>query len=268
MARFFGTPRATLGWAVLLPLLFGAVGVGDATDVAAGQTIFRANCVRCHGADAHGFTGPDLTIAASRPDAEMRLSQIIKGGIPGTDMPASGLLSDADVARLVAYLRSLTPPAVAAEFRLPGSAIEGEQIFWGAGGCGVCHYADGRGGRLGPNLSRGMAASTAPAWDALVAAIRRPSDTIARGYSTVTVVTRDGQRIRGVRRNEDTFSIQMLDMNERLRGFLKSDLREVIEEPGSLMPAYGLEKLTDAQVDNLVRYLVSLREKATTTVGR
>ena len=45
-------------------------------------------------------------------------------------------------------------------------------------------------------------------------------------YETVTVVTKDGQTIRGVKKNEDVFSIQVMDMRERIQGYLKSTCRK------------------------------------------
>jgi putative heme-binding domain-containing protein len=238
----------------------------DAVAIEAGRTIFRAGCARCHGADARGFTAPDLTAAAARPDAETRLARVIKAGVPGTDMPPATLLSDRDIERLIAYLRSLgTPTAQAAIFALPGTSGRGEEIFWGAGDCGACHYVKGRGGRIGPDLSRGISVTTPAGREAAIAAIRRPSEVVTPGYTAVSVVMWDGRRIRGIRKNEDTFSVQMLDSTGRLRGFVKQDVREVVSDRESLMPAYGPDRLTDADVDDLVRYLAGLREAARST---
>jgi putative heme-binding domain-containing protein len=116
---------------------------------------------------------------------------------------------------------------------------------------------DGRGGRLGPNLSRvGAARSTA----ALEREIRRPSEFIPVGFESVTVVTRDGRKIRGARKNEDTFSIQLMTGTEDIVSFFKRDLASVIPDPlTSLMPAYGPERLPDADLADIVRYLKTLR---------
>jgi hypothetical protein len=75
------------------------------------------------------------------------------------------------------------------------------------------------------------------------------------------VVTRDGKRIRGCRKSEDAFSVQMMDNGEELRSFLKKDVREVVEDQQSLMPNYGPERLTAGELRDLVRYL-SLRRSA------
>ena len=137
-----------------------------------------------------------------------------------------------------------------------GNAQAGEVIYSGKGGCAGCHMINGRGGRLGPDLSRiGVARSRM----ALVREIRNASEYIPQGFEPVTVAMRDGRQIKGVRKNEDSFSIQIMDTNEQLATFLKKDLREVIDEKKSLMPDYGTDNLTDAELDDLLAYLQTLR---------
>jgi putative heme-binding domain-containing protein len=114
----------------------------------------------------------------------------------------------------------------------------------------------GQGGRLGPNLSRIGAARSV---SALEREIRAPHEVIPVGFETVTVVTTDGRRIRGVRKNEDTFSIQIMTAAEQLRSFMKRDIKEVVAEEQSLMPVYGADRLTDEELTDLVRYLRTQR---------
>ena len=73
-------------------------------------------------------------------------------------------------------------------------------------------------------------------------AIRTASDSIPAGYRPVTLVTKDGRKIRGVMKSEDAFSIRIMDSQERLQGYLKATLKEVIREEGSLMPDFGPER--------------------------
>jgi putative heme-binding domain-containing protein len=154
---------------------------------------------------------------------------------------------------LVAYLRTLSGPASAEDAR--GNAQNGESLFWGKATCGQCHMVRGRGGRLGPDLSRiGVTRSRT----VLIQEIRTPSGSFTDGFWPVTVVARDGRRIRGVRKNEDPFSMQIMDTNERILSFDHSDLREVVREPRSLMPDYGADRLTDTELDDVIRYLRSL----------
>src|SRR5437868_1258099 len=123
--------------------------------------------------------------------------------------------------------------------------------------CSGCHGMDATGLR-GPDLSRiGSSRSRA----ALTKEIRTASASVQPGYDAVTLVTRDGRRIRGIRKNEDAFSIQIMDVNERLQGHMKSELREIIEEKGSLMPDYGVDKLPAGDFTDLLAYLS--RQRAT-----
>jgi hypothetical protein len=75
----------------------------------------------------------------------------------------------------------------------------------------------------------------------------------------VTVVTADGQKIVGVAKNEDTFSLQLIDTNQQLQFFLKKNLREVTHERKSLMPTYSEDRLNPAELQDLVAYLEGLR---------
>ena len=94
---------------------------------------------------------------------------------------------------------------------------------------------------------------------ALIREIRAPSDWVPPTYETVTLVTRDGQRIRGAKKNEDVFSIQVMDTRERIQGYLKAELQDVIYEKGSLMPGFGPGRLNESDLDDLVGYLSSMR---------
>jgi len=127
----------------------------------------------------------------------------------------------------------------------------------------------GQGGLLGPDLSR-VGASRSVAY--LIDSVREPSKDLSDGmldpnnhwglplvYDTVTVVTAGGQRITGVAKNEDTFSVQLLDTNQNLQFFLKKDVQQVIHERKSLMPVYSEQMLSSAALEDLVAYLQSLR---------
>ena len=134
----------------------------------------------------------------------------------------------------------------------------GQQLF--AANCTTCHRIAGKGGRLGPDLTRiGTARSRA----ALVREIRTPSEWIPPGFETVTVVTKDGQKVRGAKKSEDVFSIQVMDMRERLQGYMKSNV-EVQYDKASLMPAYTAQRLSETDLNDWIGYLTTLRGAAPT----
>ena len=49
----------------------------------------------------------------------------------------------------------------------------------------------------------------------------------------------NGQEIRGVKKNEDPFSVQVMDNRERIQGYLREDMRSVTNEKKSAMPTFG-----------------------------
>src|SRR5262249_19856037 len=101
---------------------------------------------------------------------------------------------------------------------------------------------------------------------ALVRKIRTPSEVITPGYEPVTLVLKDGRRLRGVRKNDDLFSIQIMDQSERIQGYVKADLQQVIYEKQSMMPAFGTERIGADDLDNLISYLTTLRGAASSTI--
>jgi cytochrome c oxidase cbb3-type subunit III len=226
---------------------------GNPLAISNGGAMFRTRCAGCHGPDAHGYLGPDLTGFWVAGGTDDRMFGIVRRGVPGTEMtPADPLrVLDKDIWQVVAYVRTLSavPAATPA-----GDTRNGERIF--RANCSSCHRVNGRGGELGPDLSRiGSGRPRA----GLLSKLRGSSDFIRPGYEAVTLVTRAGERIRGVRKNEDEFSIQIMDTRERLQGYLKADLTEFIIEKQSLMPVYGADRLSDRDLDDLLQYLTALR---------
>lgn len=74
----------------------------------------------------------------------------------------------------------------------------------------------------------------------------------------VRAVTRDGKTVTGRRLNEDTYTVQLIDTNERLVSFLKADLREYAVLKTSAMPSYK-DRLTAEELDDVVAYLRTLK---------
>ena len=214
---------------------------------------YRVRCGDCHGLDARGYRGPDLSAAIAGGATDERLFQTIRRGVPGTEMPSS-TAPDEDILMIIAYLRNLGGAAPAE--KPVGNVDNGAKVF--AAECATCHRTapESRGGRIGPNLGRiGVARSRT----ALEREIRTPSEWVAPGFETVTIVLKDGQRVRGVKKNEDAFSIQIMDTRERLQGYLRSDVQQVIDEKDSLMPVFGKERLSDSELSDLIGYLTTLK---------
>ena len=225
---------------------------GNARAVDQGQHQFRLFCARCHGIDARGGDrGPDLTSGRwAHGGSDAAIFHTITTGVAATEMPGFNFTEE-EVWGLIAFLRNLGAGSSAPA---TGDPAQGEKLF--AAMCSQCHMVHGGGGRLGPDLSTiGRSRSTR----SLIQSIRDPNAEIAEGYETVVAVRNDGQRITGIQKNEDLFSLQLMDQQERLHLFLRKDLREVEHERGSLMPAFGEQSLKENQLQDLLAYLDGLR---------
>jgi PQQ-dependent dehydrogenase (methanol/ethanol family) len=248
----------------------------DPAAVAAGQQLYNGTCQACHGPAGQGDRGPALntpTFVYGSEDAD--LFHTIRTGLPGTQMPPFAGLTDNEVWQLVSYVHSLqgNPGAAGASaantMPVAGDAAAGEAMFFGRAACASCHEVNGRGGITGPDLSN--AGRLAPA--ALRQKIVDPNNPLppppaaggrggggggGRGAPppvTLVVKMQDGRELRGVRRNEDTFSLQMVDASGHLQLLDKMKLASVTVENKSLMPGDFATRLSAAEITNLVAYL-------------
>jgi cytochrome c oxidase cbb3-type subunit III len=239
----------------------------DPAAIKEGESLFRGNCSPCHGLNAHGGgRGPDLTSGRwAHGSSDADIFHTITQGVPGTEMPANQF-EDSETWTIIAYLRSLAPGKPA---DLPGDKVRGEKIFRGAAGCSTCHMVNGRGGLLGPDLSRVGGARSV---DYLVDSIRTPDKDLSDGmldpnnryalplvWDTTIVTLKNGDTITGVAKNEDEFSLQLMDTNQKLRFFDKSTVKDVRHERKSLMSAYSEQAINAAQLQDLLAFLASLR---------
>jgi cytochrome c oxidase cbb3-type subunit 3 len=244
---------------------------GDAKVAKLGEYQFRSNCAFCHGLGARGGgRGPDLTRAQKHHgNTDAEIFHNIHDGIAGTAMPAAtngGIgvgMSDDEIWQVVTYLRSVEKRATAAE---TGDAARGKELFYGNNlACATCHMVNGKGGRLGPDLTTTGASRSV---DYLADSVRSPSKRLAVGlseplkdfaqeYETATVITADATLYQGVILNEDSFTVQMLDRSERLHSFEKAKLRSFQKSRESLMPAYDVKMLPEKDLKDLIAFLLA-----------
>ena len=140
-------------------------------------------------------------------------------------------LQPAELDGLVAFIR--------AGFDVGGTAVKvgdaarGQALFDGKGACATCHRVNGDGPRVAPDLSD-IGAVRTPARSSVRCSIR--STQMMPINRPVRIVTRDGRTIRGRRLNEDTYTVQLIDEQERLVSLDKADLRELELAKTSPMP--------------------------------
>jgi PQQ-dependent dehydrogenase (methanol/ethanol family) len=237
---------------------------GRADAAAAGRRLYDQTCQSCHGPAGQGERAPALDRGAfTRGNEDGDLFHTIRAGVPGTQMPPFPALSDEQTWQLVTYVRSLTAAAPApAAAASSGDAAAGESIFFGKAGCARCHEVNGRGGIVGPDLST---AGRLPA-AMLRTKIVTPGAAVQSGRGAaapqvIAVTLADGRRIRGVRRNEDTFTAQIVDESGALHVVDKLKAQAYRVENGSLMPGDYATRLAPAELTHVVAYLATLRER-------
>jgi PQQ-dependent dehydrogenase (methanol/ethanol family) len=262
---------------------------GNPEAIQAGARTFDQVCSTCHGPAGVGdVRGPALNTGKfDHGGQDADIFRTIRNGVPGTEMDPNPKLPDERVWQLVAYIKSLSAPARPAAAALPaattGNAQNGETLFFGKADCSTCHEVRGRGGVVGPDLSTIGTTAANLLRDKIV----DPNTSAAAGgggrggrggtggggrggrgnapqWVTVIVKQKDGSEIRGIRRSEDTFSLQMIDATGELHFIDKLKVASLRTDPTSLMPAYG-SKLAPGEIEDITAYLASLKPGATST---
>ena len=223
-----------------------------AADLLDGERAYEANCATCHGPDGNLIQGIDLARGQfRRPMTDADLVRVIRLGIPNTPMPATNM-SEEQASKIVAYLRSRAAAGTATS--LVGDPARGHALFEGKGACTQCHSVNGVGSPVGPDLSRiGEQRRAAELEESLLS----PQAVVNQANRFYRVVTQGGETVTGRLLGHDTFTVRMLDTTERLRLFMKADLREhgFIDSP---MPSYQ-RTLSPQEIADVVSYLVSLK---------
>lgn len=228
------------------------LSAADAADLAVGRKAYVAQCALCHGIDGSGGYGPTLLVATLRRAADdSGLQRVLSLGIAGA-MPGYGQANGVKRTwQLAAYVRTLGRSGAG---EVTGDPTRG-QASYEKRGCAACHVVAGRGRSFGPELTA-IGARRGPAY--LRRALLEPAAEVPEGHVVVTVRTKAGQAIRGIRVNEDVVGLHVRDVQGRLHAFVKADLASLEREAGaSLMPAVNGMPL--GEVDDLVAYLASLR---------
>ena len=219
-------------------------------DIEAGLRVYIAECALCHRRNGSGVDGVDLRLGQfRRPLSDNDLREVITTGIANGRMPGIDLRQD-ELDGIVAYIRAgFDPSGVAVRV---GDAASGQMLFEGEGECSTCHRVNGEGPYLAPDLSN-IGVIRTPA--ALQRTLLEPSSALLPINRPVRAVTRDGETIRGRRLNEDTYTVQMIDAEERLRSLIKADL---VEYEVSETPTMEPTTLSSDEIADLIGYLLTL----------
>ena len=163
----------------------------------------------------------------------------------------------ADMHRLWGAVRA-TPAEKLAQMERVAAAARSDQGDRAAGEllygkhCGSCHRLFGQGGEVGPDLTGYERTNV----DFLTLAIADPSAAIREEYTTYRVLTTDGQVASGllVERSENGILLRTAE-GQTVR-FAAHDIDTYEASPVSLMPDNLVETLSDAQLRDLLSYVM------------
>lgn len=242
----------------LFSLLFSNIGsaqeLGDhqytSEAIQAGLRIYNRECALCHGPQGDLVSGIDLRRGQFRTaSSDDDLRSVISEGRAQGQMPAFNLREE-ELSGVIAFIRAgFDPDGVAVRI---GDPVRGKEIFEGKGQCADCHRVNGVGPRTAPDLSAIGALRTA---STLQLNLVDPAAALLPINRPVRIVTRSEEVITGRRLNEDTYTVQVIDSQERLRSLIKEDLvsYEISDQP-SKQPT----TLNPDEVADVIGYLLTL----------
>lgn len=247
----------------------GVATPADPASVERGATTFGSSCAFCHGGDARGAQGPDLTrslFVLNDVDGKV-LGEFLQVGRPETGMPSFAQMPDAQRKDLASFLRMRASseasrrPAMNPASIVVGDPVAGEAYFNGVGGCRTCHSPvgdlKGVGGKYNPVILQGRMVNPR-----VITGGRRGAPPPKAVPIQVKVTLASGQPISGTLVSVDDFFVTLIDADGN---------RRTIERPiGSNTPNVEISdpleahrqqmlKYTDEIMHNLVAYLVTLK---------
>lgn len=219
--------------------------------IQAGSRVYTQQCALCHGPQGALIDGIDLRRGQFRTaHSDDDLQRVISDGAAEGRMPAFALSSE-ELDGVIAYIRAgFDPDGVAVKIGDPG---RGRALFQGKGECASCHRVNGVGPRTAPDLSD-IGSIRTPA--SLQRNMLDPATALLPINRAVRIVTRSEETIVGRRLNEDTYSVQVIDSQERLRSLLKSEL---VSYEISDAPSKQPTTLSSDEVADVIGYLLTLR---------
>jgi putative membrane-bound dehydrogenase-like protein len=135
-----------------------------------------------------------------------------------------------------------------------GNPEKGKAVF--EQNCVVCHTFEGRGGKVGPDLT-GIGAK--PSAD-LLHKVLDPNSSVEGTYRQWIVRTKGGDVIAGRIYAENRTSLQLIDATAQLHEVQRSDIDRLVPTPKTLMPE-GFEQLGEEKLADLLAYLGTSRVK-------
>ena len=261
----------------------------DPQYIAEGAKLFATSCgnAYCHGTGGNGGGAPRLR---GKGLEAAHAFKAISNGLPGTSMPSfKSDLSEAQIWKLVAFIMSdasanfpspadalPAAPASTDSVKLAeeiaavseGNAKIGRALFFDASrpkSCYACHSFNGEGTQIGPDLSASSTKSPREIFLSIILA-RKTKDP---RYATITVSLHNGEKIVGVKKEEDAEALRVYDTTELpavLRTVQKTNIAKIELANESVMPKDYASVYTMKQLLDLVTFLMSSDSKSRVTL--
>ena len=260
--------------------------LSDTQLIARGSTLFAQSCSvgYCHGVAGKAGRGPRLR---GREWDKNYLFKVTFEGIPNSSMPAwKGRLTDAEIGAVVAYvltLSKLTSDGAEATLAAPvasspaaasaapaaksesspvdgsffGNAEKGKALFFDSSNdwhCGACHKVGGTGASVGPELN----GVRSKAVKDLFIDIVLPSAHLSPDRPFLSITTKSGEQIQGVKSEESATHIKLYDIGSLpavLRNLPKDQIQKLDIQSRSAMPAKYGEMYTVKQLLDIIAFL-------------
>jgi putative heme-binding domain-containing protein len=245
---------------IALGILLGLVIVSSAhaqqAQVDAGAKLFTSACRVCHGEAGVGNRAPALR--GPRLTADY-VSRTIVEGKAGTMMPKFGTaFTPQQVNQLASYVVSLQS-SDSVWLALRGNATAGEQVFFdreAAHSCHNCHTFQGKGARVGPELTAKLKGKSArEVFQKIVIVPHRSADP---AYVNVAITTKSGERVTGIKAEENDTELHFYDTSilpPEVRTLPKAEIVSMKPLNGSAMPSDYASRLPLQKLLDLVAYL-------------
>ncbi|MFM8877576.1 MAG: PVC-type heme-binding CxxCH protein, partial [Verrucomicrobiota bacterium] len=148
-------------------------------------------------------------------------------------------------AAMQALINQLQPVAQKA-----GKADHGREVF--EKNCGACHAMEGKGGRIGPELTGIGARPKAE----ILTEILDPNRSVEANYKLWTVTQKDGESLSGRLDAETATSVEILDTTGTKHVIQRSTIAKLESSGQSIMPG-GFEQLPAQDLTDLLEFLAT-----------
>lgn len=137
---------------------------------------------------------------------------------------------------------------------------EGELVFFDDTRdvtCSKCHLLNGKGSKVGPDLT-GIGAVQTPQY--LIESVLKPSNVIVKGFETMYLMTNDGMAYNGllVSQNEEEV-VLMVDEDGKMEElvFYPDEIAQMQKQDVSIMPGNFSEMLTTKEFYGVISFLLN-----------